>query len=217
MPASILFLLTSIILIMITTSSDCYTSLPNPLQVQLITKLGSFNLFLTVFSMICIAERFVDIFINNIDSIISKNILSLNTSIVSFLGIVFGIGVNHFSESLIFQKLPLVEGFGMLSMFASLAVILFAFKKSPLGLKFLLAVFFICTSGYSAFYIFQNSSIYLSLFNFKVNKIIYYVFASTWPNKPFAFKNIFNELSGDNALNRELLSQKPKASTQCKC
>ena len=88
-------------------------------------------------------------------------------------------------------------------------------RKSILGIKNSILILHFISALYSIMFILKGCNV-PHPFSPVLTNIFLLLLFSTWPNKPFLFKNIFNELSGDNALSRELLSQKPKASTQCK-
>ena len=94
--------------------------------------------------------------------------------------------------------------------------IIYLFKKSPLGIRKLTYIFYILIIGYSSVYLLRSDLTITSPLSDFFSCILLFIMLSTWPNKPFAFKNIFNELSGDNALSRNNLQQNLKASTQCK-
>ncbi len=94
--------------------------------------------------------------------------------------------------------------------------IIYLFKKSPLGIRKLTYIFYILIIGYCSVCLLRSDLILTSPLSEFFSSILFFVMLSTWPNKPFSFKNIFNELSGDNTLERKQLAKKPKASTQYK-
>ena len=206
-----IFVAITVVLIILTNATSYAFNLPNPLLVQIYTNSGSSNLFFMAGHYIFITEL-AGFFLK------AKNINDFYCAIyVGFIVLFasFGISIAILSQTNILLEYPHVQLLGFSTLLTVFLIVSNDSNRTPLGstaftVLFILAILvgtFIGLCQVELSTMMQNKS-WLSL----GPTVLMF-----WPKKPFALKNIFNELSGDNALNRNNLQQNPKASTQCKC
>ncbi len=134
------------------------------------------------------------------------------------LCVLFMAGFQAFGLEIQSFEVPSVSYFAILVLcyYGSFIITCGWLNRSIFGLKGSLYFVFLFFVTYTIDYLLDPLEKFPPINLFFSKTLIILLFTS-WPNKPFAFKNIFNELSGDNALSRNNLQQNLKASTQCKC
>ena len=190
------------------------------LNEMFLLKIGKYlenqNFLLDIETSIIFTEAFYDFGARFVLAYYRKNLLNGLQATFILIGIPLGMVSRLFWGSAFFCNHFILDALGAFLINNSILLILYALKRSFFGshkifgfiatlINFTLVLHIL---NPNRFILPWSTSIFITIFLF--------VFASlSWPNKPLGFKNIFNELSGDNALKR-LLSQKSKASTQCK-
>ena len=193
----IMFSVLALVLTILTNSTNISLNLPNPLTQVVFTTSGPVNLFLLAAMIIFSLELSNSVFncrsrAEYYDAVGLYAVILLST---------FSIFVMALSFTTLLDNLPGIKALAALVFYIIGLASAYFNDKLPLGNK----VLYFVISGVMILYAFSSlwSIKCPSQFSSTIMNPFLFTITSTWPKKPFAFKNIFNELSGDNALRRK--------------
>ncbi len=153
---------------------------------------------------IILTEAFYDFGTKFILAYYRKNLLNGLQATFILIGIPLGMVSRLFWGSAFFCNHFILDALGAFLINNSILLILYALKRSFFGSHKLLDFIAILINFTLALRILNPNRFILPWSTSIFVTIFLFVFAAvSWPNKPFALKNIFNELSGDNALSRK--------------